>query len=83
MLLFSFSYPKENGMMSMVKYQVPGLNIPRVEIDQILIFDCPYGKGKSSYLGVKTMEKVSKMFWTCLSNVYIGGHSRKSLYRGP
>ena len=47
----------------MVKYQVPMLKDPRVESDHILIR--PYGKDKSSYLGVKTLENVFKMFVIC------------------
>ena len=46
-----------------VKYQVPMLKDPRVENDHILIR--PYGKDKSIYLGVKTLENVFKMFVIC------------------
>ena len=46
-----------------VKYRVPMLKVPRVESDHILIG--PSGKDKSSYLGVKTMENVFKMFPIC------------------
>ena len=46
-----------------VKYQVPMLKVPRVESNHILIG--PSGKDKSSYLGVKTLENVFKMFVIC------------------
>ena len=46
-----------------VKYRAPMLKAPRVESDHILIG--PSGKDKSSYLGVKTMENVFKMFPIC------------------
>ena len=46
-----------------VKYWVPMLKVPRVESDHILIG--PSGKDKSSYLGVKTLENVFKMFVIC------------------
>ena len=35
------------------------LKVPRVESDHIFIG--PYGKEKSNYLGVKTMENVGKI----------------------